>query len=47
MEEILEKASAEVAEKATEEAVLLQQAAAAGRHSGDGPEDVAEVEQDG
>lgn len=40
MEELTQE---ELRQKAEEEAKLLQAAAEAGRHGGDGPEDVAEV----
>lgn len=41
MEELTQE---ELQQKAEEEAKLLQAAVEAGRHGGDGPEDVAEVE---
>lgn len=46
MEE-LEKLTQELEKKAEEEANLLKIAVKQGRHGGDGPEDVAEVQQDG
>lgn len=45
--EDLEQMTQVLEQEAKEEAELLQAAAEQGRHDGDGPEDVAEVDQNG
>lgn len=46
LKEKFEKIKDNVAEKAAEEAELLKAAVKKGRHTGDGPADVAEVKED-